>query len=169
MTTQYSHDYLTSLVQELRKLPTETEWVEFKENRAEPEEIGEYISALANSAALCGKGAGYVVWGIEDKTHRVVGTTFDPHKAKVGEEEIENWLLRHLSPQIEFHFFTIELDGLCVVLLEIEHTRERPVQLKNAAVVSTRSCSKRSCFSFLHQSSRSWETILVLRFLPQGR
>jgi hypothetical protein len=32
MTTVRTVDYLTSLVNELRKLPKETEWVEFKVN-----------------------------------------------------------------------------------------------------------------------------------------
>jgi len=40
------------LLTSLQKLPTETEWLEFKENRAEPEDIGEYISALSNTAKL---------------------------------------------------------------------------------------------------------------------
>ena len=46
-----SLEYLVGLLHELRQLPKETEWVEFKCNNANPEEIGEYISALANSAA----------------------------------------------------------------------------------------------------------------------
>jgi len=44
--------YLVSLVRELCALPRETEWVEFKVNYAEPRDIGEYISALANAAAV---------------------------------------------------------------------------------------------------------------------
>ena len=55
MTTERSTDYLIGLVNELRKLPSETEWLEFKRNNDNPDEIGEYISALANSAALVGK------------------------------------------------------------------------------------------------------------------
>ena len=39
---------LRKLIDELRVLPSETEWVEFKENRCEKNELGEYISALAN-------------------------------------------------------------------------------------------------------------------------
>lgn len=54
MTTSRSNDYLTGLVRELCKLPRETGWVEFKENSGEPKLIGEYLSALANSAALEG-------------------------------------------------------------------------------------------------------------------
>jgi len=85
---------LRKLVLELTHLPNETEWVEFKLNREEPTEIGENVSALSNSAALLGKPCAYIVWGIDDKTHEVVGTTFRPRLAKVGNEELENWLSR---------------------------------------------------------------------------
>ncbi|MBP7799665.1 MAG: hypothetical protein KA072_13680 [Thermoanaerobaculaceae bacterium] len=49
-------------MRELCRLPDETEWVEFKVNDFNPQEIGEYISALANSAALNGKAFAYLVW-----------------------------------------------------------------------------------------------------------
>ncbi|MDD3888838.1 MAG: hypothetical protein PHT79_09365 [Syntrophomonadaceae bacterium] len=39
---------LERLLDELRALPHETEWVEFKQDRYDPQEIGEYISALSN-------------------------------------------------------------------------------------------------------------------------
>ncbi len=55
MTFGRSTEYWISIVHELRKLPHETEWVEFKRNNDNPEEIGEYLSALANSAALFNK------------------------------------------------------------------------------------------------------------------
>lgn len=37
-------EYLHSLLAELCKLPEETSWVEFKENNAKPQDIGEYLS-----------------------------------------------------------------------------------------------------------------------------
>ena len=83
-----SVEYLTSLVQELRNLPGESEWVEFKINVYEPQEIGEYISALANSAAMVGKAFAYMVWGISDCDHTVVGTNFTPSTKKVGNEDL---------------------------------------------------------------------------------
>ncbi|TLD40777.1 MAG: hypothetical protein JETT_2968 [Candidatus Jettenia ecosi] len=52
MTNNYSQDYIAGLVNELRKLPSETEWLEFKQDNDCPEEIGGYISALSNSAVL---------------------------------------------------------------------------------------------------------------------
>ena len=63
MTTDRSKDYVVSLVRELCTLPRETEWVEFKANNSNPVEIGEYISALANSAALLDEPRAYVLWG----------------------------------------------------------------------------------------------------------
>ena len=39
---------LDKLVNELRKLPNETQWLEFKHNNNEPDMIGQNISALAN-------------------------------------------------------------------------------------------------------------------------
>src|SRR6056297_3270443 len=95
-----SPEHLTGLVRELQRLPKETERVEFKQNKAEPDGIGEYISALANSAALLGKAHGYLVWGVEDVSHELVGTTFLPARVKVGNEELESWLLRLLEPKI---------------------------------------------------------------------
>lgn len=116
---------------ELTKLPAETEYVEFKQNFAEPEKIGQYISALSNSAALKGKPSAYLVWGIDNDTHEIVGTKFKPHKAKKGNEELENWLLRLLKPKIDFSFYEVLLNGNTVVLLEIQSANHQPVQFQN--------------------------------------
>ncbi|MEQ1736659.1 MAG: ATP-binding protein, partial [Rhodoglobus sp.] len=106
------------LVQELRALPRESEWVEFKVDNSNPTDIGEYISALANSAALLDKSRAYVVWGIEDGTKKVVGTTFEPATTKQGNENLENWLTRLLEPQVPFRFHTCEVAAARVVVLE---------------------------------------------------
>lgn len=68
MSVDRSTEYLAGLVRELRKLPQETEWVEFKHNNANPQELGEYLSALANSASLLGKVNAYLVWGVDNQT-----------------------------------------------------------------------------------------------------
>lgn len=143
MTTDRPADYLISLVQELCKLPQETEWVEFKVNDAEPQQIGEYLSALANSAALAGKAFAYLVWGVSDADHTVVGTRFLPATTKVGNEELENWLLRSLAPKIHFRFFDVAVDGLPVVMLEIERAFRQPVQFQGAEYIRVGSYKKR--------------------------
>lgn len=142
MTVDHPVEYLVSLVGELCKLQQETEWIEFKQNHANPQKIGEYLSALANSAALCGKPCAYLVWGIEDGTHSIVGTTFSPHKTRVGNEELENWLLHLLSPRIYFRFFEVVIDGQPVVLLEIERAFQQPVSFKNQEFIRVGSYKK---------------------------
>ena len=83
-----------ALVTELAKLPKETEWVEFKANNTDAEMIGENISALSNTSALLGKKQAYFVWGINDDTYEIVGTTFQPSLTRHKNQELESWLLQ---------------------------------------------------------------------------
>lgn len=46
---------ISQLLKELCSYPTESEWFEFKENWYEKDLLGQYISALSNSAAIEGK------------------------------------------------------------------------------------------------------------------
>lgn len=114
ITTERTEAYIASLVRELCKQPQEAEWVEFKQNYADPQEIGEYISALSNSAALAGKASAYLVWGVSDREHAIMGTQFSPKAIRKGNEELENWLLRALSPRIDIIFFEVRIDDLPV-------------------------------------------------------
>lgn len=134
---------VVALVQELRALPRETEWVEFKFNNSKPTEIGEYISALANSAALLDKPRAYIVWGVEDGTRRVVGTTFEPATAKQGNEDLENWLTRLLEPQVPFRFYTCEVEGVRVVVLEIDSAIHQPIRFSGEEYIRVGSYKKR--------------------------
>ena len=121
---------LLALLKELCSLPKETEWVEFKRN-ADIEVIGEYISALSNSAALIGKQNAYMVFGIDDDTHKIVGTQFSPSSQTHKQQEVENWLLQKLQPKIHFRFYEFmagESEDLPVVILEIQAASFNPVQ-----------------------------------------
>ena len=135
MSLQRTLDYMVGLVTELRKLPDETEWVEFKENNSNAVEIGEYISALSNAAALRGKSNAYVVWGIVDGTHAVVGTSFKPAAERKGNEELESWLLRLLSPRLHFCFYEVTYEEKMVVVLEIPRASGRPVQFQGVEYI----------------------------------
>ena len=143
MSPERTNEYLTGLVAELSKLPRETEWVEFKQNNANPEEIGEYISALSNSAALCGKMHAYLVWGIADKPHDVVGTSFRPESARKGNEDMQNWLLQLLVPRIDFRFQQVIVEGKNVVLLEIPRATSKPVQFQGTEYIRVGSYKKK--------------------------
>ncbi len=134
--------YLVDLVNGLRKWSKETEWIEFKYNRAVPEEIGEYISALANSAALTGRTNAFMVWGVDDMTHEIIGTEFDPASEKKGGEELENWLLRLMTPKIDFRFHSIAIEEKPVVLLEIGAAFRQPVRFNNQEFIRVGSYKK---------------------------
>lgn len=138
-----STDYIKSLVNEIIKLPNETEWIEFKHNNEDPQMIGEYISALSNSAALNGKTNGYIIWGVDDATHEILGTTFTPSSAKKGGEALENWLLRLLEPKIDFKFYEVEMDEKSIVLLEIAPAYRHPVTFSGTEYIRLGSHKKK--------------------------
>ena len=124
-------DDYEKLVKELVKLPKETEWIEFKHNNDNPEEIGEYISALSNAATLHHKECAYMVWGIEDSTRKIVGTSFDNKAKKIGNEELENWLYKLLSDNANFSFHSVKIDNLDLILLIIYKAINRTIRFKN--------------------------------------
>lgn len=131
------------LLKELIKLPNETEWVEFKHNNAEPKMIGEYISALANSATLFGKPQAYVVWGVDDATTDLVGTTFAPSTARVKQQELESWLLQKLEPKLNFLFAEVAIDDKQLVILTIDTAQHRPVKFDGIEYIRIGSYKKK--------------------------
>jgi predicted HTH transcriptional regulator len=122
---------LKILIDSLRKEHGEKEWVEFKLNYISPDEVGEYLSALSNAAALADQDSGFLVFGINDETHKVNGTTYKGSAEKVGNEEIENWLRTQLDPHtdIKFSEFLYE-DQLRIVLISVDSASHRPVRFK---------------------------------------
>jgi len=132
---------IIALIDHLRALPTETEWVEFKRNYKrhsssldDAEDLGEYISALANGAYSKGMPSGYLVYGIDDDTHDVVGTTFDPYDTKVspkagrkGNQNLLAWLPPKLHPNPGFQHHAVDHPDGRVVLIEIGPARGEPV------------------------------------------
>ena len=135
--------YYLGLLKELLKYPNETEWIEFKHNKAIPEDIGEYISALSNGAALHGKNSAYMVWGIDDKSREILGTTFQPASTKEGNEELENWLLRLLDPKVEFSFHSLQVEEKSVVVLEVSAAFRHPTRFKQTEYIRVGSYKKK--------------------------
>lgn len=126
---------LQLLIEELKALPHESEWVEFKENNSNPQRIGEYIAGLSNAACIENKEFAYLVYGIKDDNHEIVGTSFQPKKEKVSNQELENWLVTLLKPQIGFAIFEFEYQGKKMVVFQIEPANGRPVHFKGMAYV----------------------------------
>ena len=143
MPTQQSQEQLISLLRELCKLSKETEWVEFKHNNADPKMVGEYISALANSAALLGKQSAYLVWGVADETHALLGTDFNPSATKHKQQELESWLLQKVVPKIHFQFFEFEVENKSFVILEVIAASHTPVQFDGVEYIRIGSYKKK--------------------------
>jgi ATP-dependent DNA helicase RecG len=133
---------LSALLEDLLRLPNETDWVEFKENVTEPDMIGKRLSGLSNAAALAGRSTGYMVWGVEDGTHAVTGTTFKPLKAKKGGEALINWLLRMVTPNIDFHFREWLHQGKAMVFLEIPAASHQPISFSGTEYIRIDSHTK---------------------------
>lgn len=129
MSKSIDDPYFQSLLRELTSLPKETEWAEFKSNSIRAEDLGEYISALANSAALEGKTKAYMVWGVDDETHLISGTDFKPSLERHKQQELESWLLQNLEPKIDFTFNEfLSIENKPVVILEIPAAQHTPVR-----------------------------------------
>jgi len=128
-------EYLQRLISELIKLPNETEWLEFKCNHQNPERIAEYISGISNAAILCDKPKGYIVWGINNETHEIIGTDFEYYKTKKGNEELEAWLAKMINPHIYFKFYEIPINNVKVVLLEIPCAETEPTRFGATAYI----------------------------------
>ena len=97
---------------------SESEWLEFKKDNTDPQEIGKNISAISNSIVLLERNRGYIVWGLDSESN-LKGTKFQPKTFKVGNEEIENWLLTQLKPQVNFTIHEKIIDERRVVIFEI--------------------------------------------------
>ena len=129
----------------LLSLKTENEWLEYKENNSKPNLIGEYISALCNSAILEGQDKAYLIYGISDEKE-IVGTKFDFKKVKVGQQELENYIQTLLSPRITFniHDLTFE-NNIKIEIIEIETTNVNvPVKFKDIEYIRVNSTKQNS-------------------------
>jgi len=154
---------LIQLVERLIKLPTESEWFEFKLNNADPNEIGRLISALSNTVAILNKRTAYVIWGIEDASHNIVGTNFSPSTAKEGGEELENWLTRLIQPRVNIQFHEISINGMPVVILDIDRASHYPTSFKGEKYIRIGSYIK-SLKDYPEKEKLLWQVFDSSRF-----
>jgi Predicted transcriptional regulator containing an HTH domain and an uncharacterized domain shared with the mammalian protein Schlafen len=133
---------IKTIILDIQASPKEGEWFEIKENNAKPEEIGEYVSALANGAAYMGQSKGYLVFGMNDVTHSIVGTAFEPKLEKIGNQEIENWIATQLSPRIDFSIHETIIREKRIVLFVIDSAGNTPVKFKGTAYIRVGSYKK---------------------------
>lgn len=114
---------------------SENSILEFKKNNSDPKLIAKLCSALSNAARIEQKEYAYILWGIEDSQCQIVGTTFDPDVAMVGNTVFKLWLAQRLTPNIAFSFKKIDHPDGNVVLLEIPAATIAPISFDNIAYI----------------------------------
>jgi len=116
-----SAQWLEARLREWRALPTETEWLEFKEAKTtfDPERLGQYFSALSNEANLQGKPEGWLVFGVADKLPRnIVGTQFKSDPAT--RDALKLQIADQTSQRLSFHeIHELQLPEGRVLMFEI--------------------------------------------------
>lgn len=136
------HDNLSSVLESLLA-HEEAEWIEFKHNKCNPAEIGEWISAVSNAARLHQRETGYIIWGIEDGSRKLLGTTFRPRQTKIKGQELENWLATQLDPRIDFKIHEFQYEKRLVVVFSIQPCRDRPVSFRGVEYIRVGSYTKK--------------------------
>lgn len=158
--TNKDREYYISLINELRSLPTETEWVEFKVNNFVAEVIGDYISCLSNSAALHERETAYLIYGISDDNHEIVGTQFRPRETKIGNEELENWLLHQLTPCVDFKFVDLDTDDGHIVIVVIPAASVQPTAFRGVEKIRVGSYCK-NLKDFPEKERKLWRSFEI--------
>lgn len=106
-------------LEELRA-SVENETIEFKEakDNFDFNTLGKYFSALANEANLLGYRCAWIVFGIHDKTRKVVGTSYrdDPKKL----QSLKHELAQKITANLTFsNIFELSVEGNRVLMFEI--------------------------------------------------
>lgn len=157
---------LNLLIKELISIPTETEWLEFKYNNFDPQMIGSDISALANSAAYRGKDKAYMIWGVNNETHEILGTDYNRFSKIINNQEIESWLKNTVSKNADFDFFDTEVDGKKLVVLIIQKASGQPVTFKKEPFIRVGSYTK-FLRDYPSMEAQLWDKLRLINFEKQ--
>ena len=149
---------LEKLINDLVALPAETECVEFKGSNFNPSEIGKRISALSNSANLYDEKAAYLVFGIEDETHDIIGTRYVPSTIRENGQILQFWLAQRLDPSIDYRIHEIENDGKHLVIFIIPPALNKPTHFDGTAYIRIGSATPK-LNEYPEKESKIWANI----------
>lgn len=116
-------------IQKLQYLLTKDEGpkLDFKmklstEMESSKKELAKDICAIANSRG----GRGYIIFGIEDKTKKVIGI----RRNEFSEEKIQQIVSTRLEPPVPISVDVLQLNGLDIGIISIYNTDQKPHQLR---------------------------------------
>ena len=148
---------LKKIVKNLISQKHEKEWYEFKVNWFIPSQLGEYISALSNAATLQGEDYGFLIWGIENNTHKVVGTNFD-YDCDIKNEPLKHYLARQINPDIGFEFKELTYQNKRLVILIIPAAVKMPTAFDEIRYIRIGS-SKEKLMKYPEYESRLFQIL----------
>lgn len=96
------------------------EIVEFKEakNDFDSSKLGKYFSAISNEANLKQKEYGWLIFGVEDKKHQIVGTQYRSTPKSL--ESVKGEISRKTTEQISFiEIYELKQEGKRVLMFQI--------------------------------------------------
>lgn len=126
-----TNEDLILLIGSLRALPKENEWVEFKSGTATTnDKLGQYISAISNAACIHNQDFGYLIFGIADDTHEVLGTSFKFKNKKEGNQELELYIRQYLHPSIRFNHFICLYESFHIEIFKVPAAKGQPTHFK---------------------------------------
>lgn len=125
-------DKYIDLLENFLRFEDEYEWLDFKENWFSKDEIGEYISAVANGACLSGKEYGYIIWGVKDKPKVLIGTTINFDK-DIDNEPYKHYLARNLKPSLPFEVIEREYLNKRIVILQVPASKSIQTKYKDVS------------------------------------
>lgn len=111
---------LYKLLEEILNSPVETEVIEFKKagNGFDTFKLGAYFSALSNEANLKKKDCAWLVFGINDKDHAVVGSNYKPTPAALG--HVKREIAEGINEGITFtEIYELDYLGKRVLLFQV--------------------------------------------------
>ncbi len=149
---------LTYIVRGIVNDKVENPFIEFKENNADPDEIGEYISALSNMALLCDSPFGYLIWGVNDKTREFVGTKLSFKTWKKGGQEILAYWKNLLTPTLAIEDYELEIDSKHILVLKIPAAAHFASTFKKQAYCRNES-SKKNIKEYPSLEKRLWQKL----------
>ena len=111
----------------------ENEYIEFKEakDNFDIDKLGRYFSAIANEATLKNKQFGWIVFGISDNNHQIVGTNFYD---KNNFNKVKKMISENTTDNISFiEIYPLIYNNKRVVMFQVPSAIGMPVKWKKIA------------------------------------
>jgi len=107
-----------------------------------------------------------MLWGVDDKTHEIVGTTYDLQTLKKGNQELESWLRDLLSKNADFQFHSVQMDDKRVGVLIIYKATNQTVMFGKVDYIRVGSYTKKLS-EYPALQAQLWDRIRNSRFEEQ--